>query len=217
MKIIFYCGYYSDRAHAKKRRTEDYWNAYFYVWGLKVGTHRKDFYILKPERLNIVKANFDQVRKTFGEWGTLQLPKFSTQDLALVPVPSKDGMVGKATYRSLQMVTEAFSSTPYAASVIDGLRWKIELQKAHEGGPRNRDALAKLLEPSGDVTGKKIVLVDELFSTGGSLLACSDALTGAGAEVLGAVTCGKTIYDFGTPPFATQEFDLTKELADWNG
>lgn len=63
--------------------------------------------------------------------------------------------------------------------------------------------------------GKKVVLIDELFSTGGSLLASSDALSAAGAHVLGAITCGKTIYDFNTPAFGSQEFELTKELFDW--
>jgi hypothetical protein len=87
MKVIFCCGYYPDRAHNKKRRTEDYWNAYFYVWAVKVGTHRKDFYILKPDRLNITANNFSLVRKTFGEWASKQLVKLSSEGLALVPVP----------------------------------------------------------------------------------------------------------------------------------
>jgi pyrimidine operon attenuation protein/uracil phosphoribosyltransferase len=217
MKVIFFCGYYPDRAHNKKRRTEDYWNAYFYVWAVKFGTHKKDFYILNPERLNITKRNFDLVRKNFGKWASGQIPKLSGEDLVLVPIPSKDALVGRATYRSLQMAVETFKDTPYANCVLDGLRWKKDITKAHEGGARSRAILLPLLEASPQIKGKKIILVDELFSTGGSLLASSDCLIAAGAEVLGAITCGKTIYDFETPPFGTAEFNLTTELADWQG
>jgi hypothetical protein len=39
----------------------------------------------------------------------------------------------------------------------------------------------------------------------------------AGATVAGAVACGETIYDLETPHFGEQEFDLTTEVADWNG
>jgi hypothetical protein len=47
------------------------------------------------------------------------------------------------------------------------------------------------------------------------LLASMDCLTAAGANVLGAITCGKTIYDIKTPAFGTEQIELTAELADW--
>jgi predicted amidophosphoribosyltransferase len=155
------------------------------------------------------------VRKTFGEWAAGEVPRFSKEPPAFVPVPSKDGLVGKGDYRSLKMVTEIFKDTAYAEHVLDGLRWKKEAQKAHEGGTRDRAILLPLLEASPTAKGKRVLLIDELFSTGGSLLASSDRLTAAGAEVLGAITCGRTIYDFKTPAFGTQEFELTTELSDW--
>jgi hypothetical protein len=217
MRVVFFCGYYPDRAHKLQHRTEDYWNAYFYVWAVKVGTFKRNFYILRPSRLNITNDNFQLVRKNFGKWASEQLPRFSKLPLSVVPVPSKDGLIGMASYRSLQMTVEAFKDTPYADCVLDGLRWKKEAQKAHEGGPRKRAVLSPLLKALPSVHGRRIVLFDELFSTGGSLLSSSDRLTTAGADVLGAITCGRTIYDFKTPPFGTQEFDLINELSDWPG
>src|ERR1700689_4563829 len=110
MKIIFYCGYYPDRAHKELRaRTEDCWNAYFYVWAVKVGSFKRGFYILTPQRVNITQSNFALVRKTFGQWASEQIQEFSKAKPALVPVPSKDGLVGKTTYRSLDMAREAFA------------------------------------------------------------------------------------------------------------
>jgi hypothetical protein len=51
----------------------------------------------------------------------------------------------------------------------------------------------------------------------GSLLAAADVLKAAGVTVLGAIVCGKTIYDLNTKHFGEQELDLTEELADWHG
>jgi hypothetical protein len=87
MRVIFYCGYYPDRAHKQlKPRTEDYWNAYFYVWAVKVGKFRKNFYILTPNRLNITSDNFSLVRRTFGSWASEQLQKLSKAPPSIVPV-----------------------------------------------------------------------------------------------------------------------------------
>lgn len=216
MRVVSYCGYYPNRAHEQlKPRTEDYWNAYFYVWAVKVGSHRKNFYILTPQQINITKDNFVLVRKTFGRWAAEQAPNFSQQSVVLVPVPSKDGLAGEQDYRSLKMVREAFTGTPYSGNVLDGLRWIREVPQAHAGGARSRGILLPLLAVAPGVKGKRVILIDELFSTGGSLLASADCLKAAGAEVLGAITCGRTVYDFKTPAFGTQEFDLTAELADW--
>jgi Phosphoribosyl transferase domain len=218
MKVIFYCGYYSDRAHRNlARRTEDYWNAYFYVWAVKIGTFKKGFYIVPPDRItiNITKDNFNLVRETFGKWAAEQVPKFSSEEVTLISVPSKDALAATKDYRSLKMTREVFAATSYADKVSDGLRWSKEVPKAHAGGERSRAALLQHLKASTAVKGKSVILIDDLFSTGGSLLAASDCLTAADAKVLGAITCGKTVYDFNTPAFGTEEFELSGELADW--
>ena len=70
------------------------------------------------------------------------------------------------------------------------------------------------MPPKGDLKGKKIVLVDDLVTTGGSLLACKDCLEAAGATVVGAVTRGRTVYDATEAPFKSREFELTEEMSD---
>ena len=135
----------------------------------------------------------------------------------LLPVPSKDGLLAAKSFRTLDMTKEALKSTSLATRIVGGLKWKEELTKAHEGGSRNREVLAPLLHVDDSVKGKEVILIDDLFSTGSSLLAAEDVLKAAGCTVLGAITCGKTIYDLNTPHFGEQEFELTEELADWAG
>jgi len=114
------------------------------------------------------------------------------------------------------MAQQALKNTPFSASVFDGLRWTVKLAKAHEGGPRGRAELLPHLQALGGVAGKDIVLIDDLITTGGTLLACADCLRAAGGNVLGAITCGRTVYDASEPPFKARDFDLEKELSDYH-
>ncbi len=64
--------------------------------------------------------------------------------------------------------------------------------------------------------GKNIVLIDEIVTTGGNLLACQNELVAAGATVVGAVTCGLSVYDVKeAAPFSPRSFDLTEQLQDY--
>jgi predicted amidophosphoribosyltransferase len=219
MKVYFMCGYYSDLAHSKQRRPENYWDAYFFCWGVKVGEYKRSFSIHSgKDKTYITKSNFSLARETFGKLIEKCAAKLDPESAALlVPVPSKDGIHDAASFRTLDMTNEALRGTDLANRVNGGLVWSKEIPKAHEGGARSRKILAPLLSVDDFLKGKKVILIDDIFSTGSSLLAASDALTAAGCTVLGAVTCGKTIYDLETPHFGEQEFELTEELADWKG
>ena len=219
MKVCFQCGYYSDLAHKNLiRRPEDYWDAYFYVWAVKIGSFKKSFYYHNEHvKIQITAKNFGTVRPTFGEYVVHCIDREGTvKDLLLIAVPSKDGIVGVQEYRTLRMLRESVANTKFAANCSNALQWVKKLPKAHEGGARNREMLRALLSASPTVKGRNVVLVDDLLSTGGSLLASHDCLTGAGANVLGAVTCGRTIYDFNTPPFGDQNIMLENELSDFS-
>jgi len=223
MKIAHACGYYSELAvKAGKPRPRDppFWEAYMFCLAVKSGKFHHNFYIERAAgRLNITRNNFNLVRPTFGTWVAKKLPSFVDKPLLVVPVPSKSALSGIETFASLEMAQQALKGTTYESSVFDGLRWNKKLQKAHEGGPRKRADLLPLLDmKSGvDVEGKQIVLIDDLFTTGGSLLACQDRLIAAKANVLGAITCGRTVYDATEPPFKARDFELTDELSDYRG
>jgi len=113
------------------------------------------------------------------------------------------------------MVEEAFKETAYAGCLLDGLRWNKKRQKAHEGGSRKRADLLPLSDAKPEATGKNVVLIDEIMTTGGNLLACQDRLIVAGAKVVGAVTCGRSIYDLKDPPYGARSFDLVEQLQDY--
>lgn len=217
MKVHFVCGYYSDLAHRNKKRPEKYWDAYFYVWGVKVGTYRRSFNIhYKDSVLPITPHNFNRVRSSFGRYVEIVLIDQNIPlDVVIIPVPSKDGLLKAPSFRARDMAIEAMAGTLYADNVRGALRWSDALLKAHEGGDRRRSFLLDHLVADPSLKGRSVVLIDDLLSTGGSMLAARDCLQAVGANVLSAVTCGRTIYDFDTKAFGRQEIDLTEELGDF--
>jgi hypothetical protein len=221
MNVAHACGYYSElavKAGKPRPRAPPFWEAYMFCLAVKSGEFHRDFYIERAAgRLSITRNNFNLVRPTFGAWVAKRLPTFSADSLLAVPVPSKSALAGVETYKSLEMTQQALKGTAYESCVLDGLYWTKKLQKAHEGGPRKRADILPFLDLKSDVAGKQIVLIDDLFTTGASLLACQDRLTAAGATVLGAITCGRTVYDATEPPFKARDFELTDELSDYQG
>ena len=220
MRVHCCCGYYSDFAArvtgVARPRDPPFWEAYMFCWAVKSGRFHRNFYIVKSDgRLDITKANFNRVRPTFGEWAAKVITEFPERPLYLVPVPDTEALVNVAGYRTLNLVREAFKETEYEGQALDGLRWTKRRKKGHEGGSRKREELLQLLETKDDVNGKNIVLIDEIVTTGGNLLACSDKLVKTGAKVIGAVTCGRSVYDLDDAAFGARNFELTEQLQDY--
>jgi hypothetical protein len=220
MKVAHACGYWSELAGERPRKPPFY-EAYLFCWAVKSGEYKFDFTIDKKSGpLKITRNNFSLVRPTFGKWAAPTARSwFAEGEISLVPIPSKSAVGAVATYGSLELLHEAFKGTEFETNVLDALRWTKKLPKAHEGGPRSRADLLPLLsvreEAKPLLTGdKNVVLIDDLLVTGGSALACYDKLTAEGANVIGAITCGKAVYDKTDPPFGAKQFDLTEELSD---
>ncbi len=69
-----------------------------------------------------------------------------------------------------------------------------EHEKLSAGGDRSIDShIATMkLNPTFDVKGKKVVILDDVTTTGNSLIASAQILWSAGAEKVAAIAIGKT-------------------------
>lgn len=218
MKVCYVCGYWSKNSdQVLGRRPDEYLQAYRYVWAVKSGRHLKNFYIVTQNgnKQWVTRGNFAEVRRWFGRFVEARVVENGWTDALLVHVPSKDALISAAQPRSLGLLTEAMSSTSLNGAVCDALRWTSQLGTSHEGGERRRRELVPHLRLKEEVVGRNVVLVDDLLTRGGNLLACKDVLEGAGARVVGAITCGRTMYDRSIHAFGRQEFDLVAELDDF--
>ncbi|MFS2150682.1 phosphoribosyltransferase [Rhizobium sp. Rhizsp42] len=222
MLVHFISAYYSERAnkHIKKRPPE-YWEAYMFVWAVKFGTYKNKFLIqMKNRTVKVTADNIGVAREMFGRFIAYCLNKDDSEvedDVLLIPVPSKDALKNTDTYRSLEMLEEAMDGRDFEDRVTDGVRWTKKLAKSHEGGHHNRGYWKPHLEVIADVDGKDVVLIDDVLSTGGTLLAAMEVLEEAGANVLFAVVCGKTVYDCQLKPYGRQELELVNEIHEYEG
>lgn len=220
MRVYYACSYYSDLAHNRvKRRPEPYWDSRNFVYAVKTGIYKRPFNVPRPNgNVPIRENNVGLARQWFGEY-VLECLKAENvkDDVLLIPVPSKDAKYEAQTYRSLEMLVQALSGTQYVSQVCDGLIWEAQLQRSHEGGVRSRDEYRRKMLLRYDLKGRDVVLIDDLITTGASILAAADVLRSCGANVLGSIACGKTVYDFNTAPFCYSHFELTEVLKDFHG
>lgn len=221
MNVHFISAYYSERAHVERaKRKPEFWDSYLFVWAVKTGKYKTPFTITfrNGSKVKIGPANVKRARASFGQFVAATLDVENTpNNVLIIPVPSKDAQPGiKAGYRSLWMLAEAMKGQVHRGKIHDGLRWTKALPKAHEGGKHHKRAYWKqYLSVRGNVDGRDVVLVDDVLSTGASILAAKEVLEEAGARVLFAIACGKTVYDFNTRPFKRQLVKLEEETYDY--
>lgn len=125
---------------------------------------------------------------------TLQL-----QGRCLVVVPSHlAGKWGRALLQVAKKLCQELNMLDYSCA----LERVAEHEKLTAGGDRSIDShIATMkLNPAFDVNGKKVIVFDDVTTTGNSLLAAARILRSAGADRVSAITIGKTFE--GTYPSA---------------
>jgi hypothetical protein len=133
--------------------------------------------------------------------------------LAFIPVPSSaQTRRTKTTGRTEKMAQAIRARMGAKASAVDCLRWKQNLGSARRtGGPRNVEVLYSNLTMNARILNenRRVVLVDDVMTSGGHLRACARIVREAGANVLLAVCGGRTTH--------TQDrgaFDIVKETLE---
>ncbi len=112
--------------------------------------------------------------------------------VSLVPIPSKSVLVGSPTADCVAMELSSALAKSLTGlgwknvSVVDALRWKIPLQKSHEGGTRSQFELYEALEVVSDVEGYPI-LVDDVLTSGAHLKASAGRLADRDVSLLAAI------------------------------
>jgi hypothetical protein len=131
------------------------------------------------------------------------------RNVALVPVPgSKCDLKFRGTLRTATLA-EAIAETVNGATVRDVLRWKKAMPSANEeGGTRDPQELLANLTLRGSVDGTRVVLVDDVLTSGGHLQACAALLRQKGARVRRAVCAGRADDTQPADPFAIRVEDV---------
>jgi hypothetical protein len=115
--------------------------------------------------------------------------------VAFVPLPNSSCAVNTDQPPRTRKLADALATHILTgdAIVADILRWDTPLPSAHEaGGTRDPQLLYPRLRLVGDVpAGRRIVLIDDVLTSGGHLRAAAAFLEAQGATVAGAVCAGR--------------------------
>jgi len=218
MNVHFMCAYYSQYAHKNLApRTQKQWDAFKFTRAVKSGLINGYMTVPwknKPHE-EIDTKNVHRAREIFGSFVRGRISHLGIEDPSIIPVPSKDGLVRAETYRSAEMVREAMAGSDLEANVECILRFSKEMERAAAGGTRDRTALAEGMVLISRPRSRAVILVDDVITTGGSLLAAYDVLSAAAYPPTCAICCAHTVSDNLTAAFGHHEREYDPDAGEF--
>jgi predicted amidophosphoribosyltransferase len=209
LRVVSFCGYFCN--HSMQWRPED-WTSYKFVQALKGKDLNKYADVLVRGQFNrLSNDNRDDAAKWFGFFVADYLTKREVAGpFLVVPVPNSSCTVSsQARPRTRKLARAICDALGDGSTVLDCLRWKENLGSASkEGGPREPKVLygnLVLALPEAVDKNLKVLLVDDVKTSGGHVRACAAKLTSKKLGVEIVVCGGKTVYDQDKPAFHVYE------------
>lgn len=209
MIVYFMCVYYPQWAHNNiAKRTPSQWDSFKFcraVKNRKINGSLKIPFSSGDETVN--QTNVGRAREVFGLFIDRKCRSILALDPVFVPVPSKDGIVGTENFRSLEMLRESLKSYPNYR-ICPAIRFKQSLQSAFSGGPRGRGALLPYMEIVCEIPQGAIILVDDIVTSGGSLMDSFELLARVNRTPYAAIVCGRTMNDSLLAAFGDHKLEI---------
>ena len=110
----------------------------------------------------------------------------------VIPVPLHPRRERERGYNQAALLARAFCEHTGLPLVPEAL-WRVRNTKAQSGKTREERLVGMegAFEAADSVRGKRVLLIDDVLTTGATLLACADALIGAGAWDVMALTASR--------------------------
>jgi hypothetical protein len=194
LSVRVHCGYPSYVESGEGWNQHD-WAAFKLVQALKGRPINGYANLQRPNGawLQIAAENPQSAFDLFGEWAELQIRQQGPLAGLIVPVPASDCLALGADPKGRRLA-EAVTSRLAHFEVSEALCWAEQFPKASEGGPRDAPTLFGNLLVRTEMQPRHIVLVDDVTTSGGHLLACAQGLRAFGHVVEYAICGARTVH-----------------------
>jgi hypothetical protein len=179
-------------------KTQDLWTALHFVNAIKRTPLAGNAYLPLPsgDTVRIDRATADNAPAWFANFAVNALPWCDFLPCGLVAIPDSAcdlrSAVPPRTYALAEALAVAIGGDAVA---VDLLRWVRSMAQAHAAdGTRDPQVLygrLRLKDRTWPISGKRLVLVDDVIATGGHIRAAASFLTDCGAIVTHAVCAAR--------------------------
>lgn len=147
----------------------------------------------------------------FAAWAAKRLRLLDAGRVALVPVPCSRCTSYRDGSAPYDMAITTRQRIGRQVKVVRLLRFEEARTPSHKGGTRDAVVLEralKVLKDRPDMSGSRVVLLDDVMTTGSHIRACAAKLRSFDIEVDIAIVGARTVQSRHPTPFSIQPIDL---------
>jgi predicted amidophosphoribosyltransferase len=159
-------------------------------------------------RRRITEANKDVAIAWFCEWAVPIVNAISSGPKVLVPVPSHDALEhSPGDFRTAQIAQSLAAACGGNVKAAPVLRLREEMVPSSAGGTRDPEEIYPNLVVTHPLPPGDVILVDDVYTTGGHLVAAAWRLEDLGRTPVLGVACGRALHFQLDDPFAVETED----------
>ncbi len=148
--------------------------------------------------LGLKHGDRTDIARAAGPWLARAGAALSRPDSVIVPVPLFRGRLWRRRYNQSALLAQSLVAVTGMEVMVDALR-RIRATPSLDGKSRaERYALlqdAIVLAPHAELSGRHILLVDDVLTTGATVSAATDALRAAGAATVSIIVLARAAKD----------------------